>query len=312
MEVVNTLTNVRFWIILGVICALIVGPIGDISSKLIIIVLIIQMTLSMDGLTFNAESIKKNRNQILYSIAACFILSAGVTLLIGSFFITGHPNIWHGWVLLAAVPCAVSCVMMSFIMKGNTVMCVLALAVIYFIALAATPLITRAIIGESVSISSIFSYVILFVVVPMAASVPMKKVKINRNVRVTIINIMLFMLVFLSLGQNRGSLIAEPDVVVLVIIACLIRVFGVSLVMLYLMKRKGVSRDNSIVYLPMAVWKNSGLAATLCFVLFGSVAEAAIPCAISLLIEVLWFAVMSSYMERVWPSSKDPSPAVNG
>jgi len=129
---------------------------------------------------------------------------------------------------------------------------------------------------------------------------------------VTIINIMLFMLVFLSLGQNRGSLIAEPDVVVLVIIACLIRVFGVSLVMLYLMKRKGVSRDNSIVYLPMAVWKNSGLAATLCFVLFGSVAEAAIPCAISLLIEVLWFAVMSSYMERVWPSSKDPSPAVNG
>lgn len=311
MAAVSVLSNIRIWIVLGVVCALIIGPIGNFSSTLLMIVLIIQMTLSMDGLTFNAESFKKNRKQIIYAVAACFVLSAGMTLLIGSLFMTGHPNIWNGWVLLAAVPCAVSCVMMSYVLRGNTVMCVLALTSIYLIALVFTPLLVKAIIGESVSVLNIFTYVILFVAVPMVASVPMKKVKISRSTRVIAINFLIFVMVFLSLGQNRGSLFSQPDVVVLVAIACVIRIFGASLVMLYLMKRKGVARDNVIVYLSMAVWKNSGLAATLAFVLFGSVAEAAIPCAISLLVEVLWFAVMSGYIERVWPS-KTPSPAVNG
>ena len=312
MAAVNILSNIRFWIILGVACALIIGPVGDLSSTLLIIVLIVQMTLSMDGLAFNADSFKKNRNQILYAIAACFVLSAGTTLLIGSFFIADHPDIWNGWVILAAVPCAVSCVMMSFVLRGNMVMCVLSLTAIYLIALVVTPFMTKAIIGESVSALSIFSYVILFVAVPMAASVPMKKVKMSRTVRVIAINVMIFMLVFLSLGQNRASMFSEPGVVILVAVACVIRIFGVSLVLLYLMKKRNVDRDNGIVYLSMAVWKNSGLAATLCFVLFGSVAEAAIPCAISLLIEVLWFAAMSGYIEKVWPSSKGPLSAANG
>jgi len=312
MAAVNILSNIRFWIILGVACALIVGPVGDISSTLLIIVLIVQMTLSMDGLNFNAENLKKNRNQVLYAIAACFVISAGTALLVGSFFIADHPDIWNGWVMLAAVPCAVSCVMMSFILRGNTVMCVLALTAIYLIALMLTPFMTKVIIGESVSALNIFSYVVLFVAVPMAASIPMKKVKISRTVRVIAINAMIFIMVFLSLGQNRGSLFSEPGVVILVAIACAVRIFGVSIVMLYFMRKRNVNRDNGIVYLSMAVWKNSGLAATLCFVLFGSVAEAAIPCAISLLIEVLWFAAMSGYIEKVWPSGEKPLPAANG
>jgi len=311
MAAVKTLSNMSIWIVLGVACALIVGQIGDFSSTMLIAVLIIQMTLSMDGLTFNAENLKKNRKQIFYAVAACFIISTGITLAIGSFFIAGHPNIWNGWVLLAAAPCAVSCVTMSFLLRGNTLMCVLALAVIYFIALVLTPALTGMIIGESVSILKIFSYVILFVVIPMAASVPMKKVKMSRTVRVVVINVMIFMMVFLALGQNREYLFSAPGIVILVIAACVIRIFGVSFVMLFLMKKKGTKRENMMVYLPMAVWKNSGLATTLCFVLFGSSAEAAIPCAISLLVEVLWFAVISNYMDKLWPLPKG-SHSANG
>ncbi|MCL2296102.1 MAG: Na+-dependent transporter [Methanomassiliicoccaceae archaeon] len=311
MAAVNILSNIRFWIILGIVCALIIGPVGEFSSTLVVIVLIVQMTLSMDGLTFNTENFKKNRNQIIYATAACFIISTGTALLIGSLFIADHPNIWNGWVLLAAVPCAVSCVMMSFFLRGNTVMCVLALAVIYLIALILTPFITKTIIGESVSVLKIFSYVILFVAVPMAASVPMKRVKISRTAKMVVINIMIFVMIILSLGQNREYLFSEPGIVMIIITACAVRIFGVSLIMLYLMKKRGTDRDNGIVYISMAVWKNSGLAVALCFVLFGNIAEAAIPCAISLLIEVLWFAAMSGYIEKVWPSVK-PSSAVNG
>ena len=312
MAAANILSNLSFWIILGIVCALIIGPIGSFSSTLMIIVLIIQMTLSMDGLNFNTDNLKKNRKQILYSIVACFVISSGVTLAVGSLFAAGHSNIWNGWVLLAAVPSAVSCVTMSFFLRGNTMMCVLSMAVIYLAALVLTPSITMGMIGESVSIPKIFSYVVLFVAIPMAASVPMKKVKISRTVRVIVINAMIFIMIFLSLGQNREYLLSEYGVVLLVIAACVIRIFGVSFVMLYFMKKRNADRGNSMVYLPMAVWKNSGLATTLCFVLFGSAAEAAIPCAISLLIEVLWFAAISGYIERVWPADKDVPCSDNG
>jgi len=312
MAAVNIFSDTRIWIVLGVIFALAIGPIGDVTSTLLVFVLIIQMTLSMDGLSFNAKSLGENKGSIAYSLLACFGVSTGAILLLGSFFISDYPEIWHGWVMLAAVPCAVSVVTMSFFSKGNATMCVLSLAVIYLIALAFTPLVTKVLIGESVSVLRIFSYVILFIVIPMAASVPLKKANISRTTRVIAINVMLFLLVLLSLGQNREYLFSEPGIVLLVAGACAIRIFVVSFAVLYLLRKKGARRDNSMVYIPMAVWKNSGLGVTLCFVIFGNAAEAVIPCAISLLIELLWFAVMSKYIEKAWPRDADAQPSADG
>jgi BASS family bile acid:Na+ symporter len=119
----------------------------------------------------------------------------------------------------------------------------------------------------------------------------------------------MFILVLLSLGQNRENMFAEPGIVLLIALVCMIRVFVVSFILLYLLKKKNAGRDNSIIYVTMAVWKNSGLAVTLCFVLFGSASVAAVPCAISLLVEVLWFALISGYMEKVWPSNENAAAA---
>src|SRR5215471_16516507 len=113
MAAMSILSNVRVWVLVGIICALIIGPIGDFTSTLIIFVLIVQMTFSMDGLSFNIKSLKENKGPIFYSMIACFGISTVLTLLLGSFFITGNPQIWNGWVVLAAVPCAVSVVTMS-------------------------------------------------------------------------------------------------------------------------------------------------------------------------------------------------------
>jgi BASS family bile acid:Na+ symporter len=307
MAAADILSNIRVWIIAGIICAFIIGPISDITSTLIIFVLIVQMTLSMEGLSFEKKTLNENKKPILYSVIACFGISTFTALLMGTLFIADHPDIWKGWVMLAAVPCAVSVVTMSFFTKGNTTMCVLSLAVIFFLALILTPLITLMFMGESVSVVKIFSYVVLFVIVPIGMSFPMKKVKISRTTRTVLINIMMFMLVLLSLGQNREYLISEPAIVLLVAAACVIRIFVVSFLMLHLMKKKGSSRNNSMVYIPMAVWKNSGLAVALCIILFSDTAGVVIPCVISLLVEVLWFAVITKYIERTWPSCEGAS-----
>ena len=312
MAAADILSNVRVWIILGVICAIVIGPIDDITSTLIIFVLIIQMTLSMENLSFDKKNLSDNKKPIVYSVIACFGISSATALIMGSFFIADYPDIWNGWVMLAAVPCAVSVVTMSFFTKGNMTMCVLSLAVIYFLALILTPLITTAFMKDvegSVSVLKIFSYVVLFVAVPIGLSFPMKKVKIKKTTRMILINIMLFFLVLFSLGQNREYLFSETTVVLMVAAACVVRIFLVSFVMLYFLKRSA-SRENSMVYIPMAVWKNSGLGVTLCIVLFSGSSGAVIPCVISLLIELLWFALLSRYIEKVWPSTVSvPSPS---
>lgn len=312
MALISALSNIRIWIVLGIICALLIGSVGDIASTLIVVVLIIQMTLSMDGLTFSKDTIRENKRSILISFLACFGICTITALLVGSLFINSYPEIWKGWVMLAAVPCAVSVVTMSFYLKGNTAMCVISLAVIYVIALLMTPLITRTLIGESVSVLKIFSYVILFVAVPIAASIPMRKVKMNRATKVILINISMFLLVIFTLGQNRDFIFSEPMLLIMVALASVVRIFVVGMIVLYFLKKYSKSRENSMVYLPMAVWKNSGLAATLCFVILGSATEAAVPCVISLMIELIWFAVISNYIEKTWPERTLEAGPVNG
>lgn len=312
MALIGILSDIKIWISLGVVFALLVGPVGEISSTLIVIVLMIQMTLSMDGLKFDAPALKENKKSILISLVACFGICTISALLVGSLFIPSYPEIWKGWVMLAAVPCAVSVVTMSFYVRGNTAMCVMSLAVIYISALAITPLITRMFIGESVSIIKIFSYIILFVIVPILASIPLKKVSVNRSTRIILINVMMFLMVIFALGQNRSYIFSEPLVILLVAAASAIRIFAVGMVVLHILKKYGRRRDNSMVYLSMSVWKNSGLAATLCLVIFGSATEAAIPCVISLLIELLWFAFITGYIERKWPDGIGASTPMNG
>ncbi len=305
MALLEYLSDTKIWIILGVIFALLIGPLGSFTSIIVIFVLIIQMSFSMSDLKFNARSIVENKKQILLSIAACFGVCTIATLLVGLPFIAEHPDIWKGWVVLAAVPSAGSVVTMTFYFRGNLTACVMSTAVIYLIALVLTPLITLIFIGEAVDPLEIFKYVLLFVAIPILLTFPIRKIGVNRITKLIIVNLMIFLLVVLSLGQNRDYVLSEPTMVLFVALACIVRIFGVGFIMMYLMRRMGTNREDGVVYLPMAVWKNSGLATTLCFILMADASGAVIPCVISLIIELIWFAAIPKFVDRIWPISNE-------
>ena len=312
MALLNILTNVRYWIVLGVVLAFLIGSWGPSTSILVIIILMIQMTLSMDGLSLRKSDLIENKKPIIWSVVASMVICSASALAVGAFFITAYPDIWKGWVMLASVPAAVSVITVALYMKGNMVMTVLSTTVIYLIALLFTPLLTYVFIGNAISPLEIFKYVLLFIAVPILATIPLKKVKINRNVKLIVINAMMFLLILLSVGFNKNYIFGEPMVVLYVVIASFVRIFIVSFVMVHLLKKIGCSRNNGVIYVAFAVWKNSGLATTLCLVLLTDAAEAVIPCVISLLIETLWFAVMASYINRLWPEEEPLAIGING
>ena len=299
-------SDIRIWVISGIILALLIGSIGPSTSTLMIIVLMVQMTFSMEGLGFKTSDIKEERSSIVISILACFGVNTIVTLLIGSLFISDYPDAWKGWVLLASVPCAVSVVTMTLYLNGNVKMSVLSSAIIYLIALGLTPAIILSFIGEYVDPLSILQYVLLFIAIPMVLTIPMKKMRINKDVKRLTINAMMFLLILLSLGYNKEHIMGDPILILLVTIACMIRIFVVGHILLHFMKRRGVNRKKGVVYMSMAVWKNSGLSVTFCMILFLDPSIAVIPCMVSLLVEVLWFTVMIDRTDRIWPLN-DPS-----
>jgi Arsenite efflux pump ACR3 and related permeases len=307
---VDILSNIRIWIVAGVLLALSIGSLGSLSPYVIIVVLMIQMTLSMEGLSFKQQDIKKDRTPILVSVLFCFGVNTVVTLAVGAIFINQYPDIWNGWVVLAAVPCAVSVITAALYLNGNIKMSVLSSAVIYLLALIVTPLITLIFAGKATDPLRILLYVFLFVAVPMLMTIPMKKVQINRHVKIITINAMMFLLVLLSLGYNRDYIFEDPMMVLLITLGCVVRVFVVGFLLVLLMRRKGVKRSDGVVYVSMAVWKNSGLAVTLCMILFIDSSIAVIPCVISLLIELLWFAIMTGYEKKIW--SEDNINACDG
>lgn len=307
----GVIADVRPWIASAVVIALLVGPMEFISSPMVTVILMLQMTASMEGLVFRKVDLSENRWKILLSVVCTFGICTGTALLSGIPFMASHPNIWYGWVMLAAVPCAVSVITAALYMKGDLKLSVLSTAVIYVLALIVTPLITFAFMGDAVDPSEIFPYVLLSVAVPMVMTVPLRRVKINQTAKRVFINAMMFLLILTAVGNNRDFATEDPTMVLAITVCCILRMFAVSFILLHIFKKRKTDREESAIYVTMSVWKNSGLAVVLCMVLLADSPEAAMPCVISLVIECIWFAFFMGYFRRSWPDPQSTIDRVN-
>ncbi|HKM09864.1 MAG TPA: Na+-dependent transporter [Candidatus Methanomethylophilaceae archaeon] len=305
MALIDILADLKLWVVIGIIAGLLVGSIGDSAATIIIIVLIIQMSVSFEGLSFKRKDMREYSRPIVLGIVCCFFVNSGATLLLGSLFIPTSTAIWYGWVMVAAVPSAVSVVSASLYLKGDTKATVLMTSSIYLAALAITPLISWTFTGSAVSPLEILKYILLFILIPLFASQLFKRFKLPNKGKIIFINIMLSILLFLALGVNREYIFGQPDIIIWIIVVCFIKTFVIATIMLYLLRRKGTDRDMGMIYILFSVWKNTGMATSLSLVLLPGMAGAAIPGAISLIVESIWFSAFISYSERMWPREEN-------
>ena len=57
-----------------------------------------------------------------------------------------------------------------------------------------------------------------------------------------------------------------------------------------------------MIFVNHGFWKNSGMSASLTMGLFAAtMPEAVLPCVISLIVEAVWFAILTKYIDRMWP-----------
>lgn len=299
-------TDVRIYVLTGIILAMIVGSVGSIAAELSIIVLILQMVASLHGLKLHKGDFKTDFKPALFSVVCCFVISTVSALVMGLFFINTNEAVWYGWIMLAAAPSAVSVITIALMMKGNMPMAMISMVLIYGIALFLTPSITSNLIGGAISPLEILKYIVLFIAIPVILNLPLSKVKIERKYKVTFINVMMCLLLVFSLGKCRECLLDNLGLLAIIVVMCVIRTFGVGALFMYVLKKKGVPRDNVVIYTGFCVWKNSGLASSMCLLLLSSYPEAALVCSTSLVLESIWFAVTNKSVATYWPAEVYP------
>ena len=299
----NPIWDIKVWIILGIILGFVLGFDHPDAPTMLIITLMIQMTLALQGLKFDFSDIGSNKRPMLVCLLLCFGLNTGITLLTGLLFIQ-ETALWYGWIMLSAVPCAISVMTMAFYMKGDMKLGMLGFSLIYIVALVLTPALTHVLMGEAASWVKILEYVVLFVVVPVVIDIPLNRVTIPPRVKILVMNAVILVMVFISVGFRRDYIIDNPDIAVLLLAANIFRIFVPSLILLFLLKKMNYDRDKGVVYIAISAWRNSGLATTLCIIMFSTTyPDALLPAVMSLLVENLWFVIMQGSFDKLWPKA---------
>lgn len=311
MDAMNVATNVRFWIIAAACIGIIFGDIfGENDGILLIIFLMLMMCFSLTKIDFLKNDLKEYRKKIVIGLFLGSILSTVITLAVGLFY---SKDIWSGWVILAAVPCAISVVSSTVLMKGDVKLITLSLTMIYLVAIVLTPLISFALIGDSIDPFDIFKYVILFILIPFLVSRPLKKLNIPSNWNTVFINIAFFVFTMIGFGRAKLLFTSNIDLAAWVFIGTIIRIAASQLILEFTFRKMGVGRNDRIPYSLLLYWKNSGLALTLTMLLIPGNSSVLAPAIVSMVAEQIYFMFITWYYDKKVPpeieNPKDVSTA---
>ncbi|MFA6804044.1 MAG: bile acid:sodium symporter [Candidatus Methanomethylophilaceae archaeon] len=301
MQFMSVITNIRYWIISGLLLGLLMGDMGYYAPYILTIFLIVMMCVSLEGIDFKKDDFENDRKRILIALVCCYVISPMVTLGVGMFY---GDDLWIGWVLIASVPCAVSVVSSTLILKGDTKLALLSVTAVYLLAIVITPSMTYLLLGNAINPVQILKYVVLFIVIPMLVSIPLKRVHISQNTKSVSLNFCFFIMVFIAFGTNREYFIYEPVMILTVLAGCFVRVVLIHVSFETIFRFMGIDRETRIVYVLHCIWKNTGLAVTLALLLMPDMTEAAIPGAVSLPFELIYFMVMIWFYDKRVPPSE--------
>ena len=302
MNAMTILLNVRYWILAAIVIGFIVGDIGgDNDAILLIIFLMIMMCFSLTKLRFVKEDLAHYRKYVVLSVFLCSFVATLITLGVGLMY---PKEMWNGWVILACVPCAISVVSGTMFMKGDGKLIMISLSVIYFLAIILTPLFSYLLIDNAIDPMEIVKYVLLFVLIPLIVSVPLRKVGVPENANTIIINFTFFMFALIAIGRSRDFFFDDIVLALSVIGATAIRIAVVHLVFEYSMRHAGMPRENRIPYSLLLIWRNSGLALAMVLLLFPGENMALAPASISMIFEQFYFMFMMWYYEKVVPPAE--------
>jgi BASS family bile acid:Na+ symporter len=295
VSVQGLLGNNAAMMILAFVAAMLLGGFPEeiviSNGNIAMLSLMVMMSLSLTALQLKGLKVRSHRKAIRNAFLLSFVLSSGITILM-SFFFQGELRV--GWIIEAAVPSAVSVVPFTYILKGDLEPTLVSSAVLYFIALVFTPLITLIFLGQPIDQLTLLEYVAVLILLPLAISRFMRRLEISQANKTAAINLAFFVLIVAIAGPNRQVFFTDQILLSGLVAVAIVRIFVIGLLWNWYLKRKGAPRKRRVPEVLFATYKNTGMAATLAIGVIGP--TAAVPATVCTLVEISWLIFLSKYL----------------
>jgi BASS family bile acid:Na+ symporter len=293
----NILRNSSLLLIIFVVLAFIFPKPAIIMKFLLIPILILSMTLSLQG-TKIGRLRRDNRRTILWLILLNFVLLSGV-LILSSFLIT-NKDFKEGMIVLAAVPPAIAVITAAFLLKADTEKALLAEAACYMLSLVLTPLIIWFFFRSQVNIWELVRILLLLIILPFILAKGLDWVKKKLSIKYDfkeVANLVFAIAFYMSVALAVSNILASLSAVAVVLVIIIISTFGLGVGILFLGKKFKVDKKDLSLYSLFSTFKNGNLALGICISLFAT--GSYVPIAIKGVVDALFLVFLFWIFKKI-------------
>lgn len=262
------------------------------TRLLILPVLSIMMTLAIIRFPGNVfSSFRSFLVPALLGIFMNYIILGNFIIAISAFLVREEP-LWIGFVIMAAVPSAVSVVPFAGFLKGDETYAVAGTIGTYIGALIIIPIIAIGLLDlHSIDVINLFEIVMVLVILPIIISRLIVWKQLQRKIeplKGIITDWSLFLILYTLTGLNREIIIGQPfslvSAAVIAFASTFLLGFAIGLIGTFF----HFNKEKLTSLLLLGTLKNYGLAGGLALLLFSK--EAALPAMVLMVFVIIYIA----------------------
>jgi BASS family bile acid:Na+ symporter len=263
--------------------------------------LVFIMTLSTTQITLSELTQFRNYfRDILLIFVINYIFLSGL-ILFTNYLLIRDPDLYVGFVVMAAIPPAVAVLPFTYLLKGEMMVSLIGTASLYLLALVVAPFISLQFlnVGE-IDPLKLFSVLIQLILIPFIASRLLLKWKFFHQVKGNMnifVNVGFLVVIYIVIGMNRSTFLSHFEILVLVSSIAFLRTFVSGHLVDLFSRLLGIDRQRRMSYVLFGSFKNLGVAASIAIILFNE--RAAIPSAVTIPFELIFF-VWFNYFQKRW------------
>ena len=249
----------NFLLIAALVLGFLLGKRAQGLAPLSLPALAVAMTASLTGVVASDfKSWRKVARATVLSIVLTYVVNGLLTLLLARLLVA-DPELWLGFVLLAATPSGIAVIPFSYVLGGDTVFALVGSMAAYLSAIVIMPLMVTALAGSAVvNPLKLVTILVQLVLIPLALSRLINASPLKSRMagwRGTIVNWTFALVILIVTALNRDSVLRQPQILLVLGSIALATNFGLSVVLEWLLKRLHFSRATRLTTVMMGTVK---------------------------------------------------------
>ena len=233
------------------------------------------------------------------AVLSSYVIDSGAILLLARLLVP-EPELYTGFVLVAAAPPAASALGFCLAVRGNVTLSLIGTIGAYVVAPFIGPLIAILFAGQGlIRPEQLFTSLVQLILIPFALSRVLRLRQVlpyTRRWRDVVLGWGYGIVLLTVVGANRNTFFREPALVGLIALVSVLTTFGLGALLEWVMGRLHVAANTRASLLLLSTLKNSGFAAAVALTLVSL--RASLPGAIVTIVEAIFLIFLGLRVER--------------